>query len=224
MSELPSTTRSALLAGATGLVGRELLRAMSAGGSYASVCVLVRKPAPELSQLPQVQTLQVDFESLPASLPAVDDVFIALGTTIKVAGSQQAFRRVDHDYVVDVARAALASGAKRLGLVSALGASEASRVFYNRVKGETERDVAALGYDCVVIARPSLLLGDRDALGQHARAGENWAKRLLGPLSALVPAQFRPVQAAAVADALLSGVRSASTKLDIIESRDMHRR
>lgn len=219
-----TSPRSALLAGATGLVGRELLRALCAEAAYGSVCVLVRRPTPELEAMPKVHSLLVDYEALPAPLPPVDDVFIALGTTIKVAGSQEAFRRVDHDYVVNVARAARASGGTRLGLVSALGADRASRVFYNRIKGETEHDVRALGYAHVAFARPSLLLGDRESLGQHSRAAENWAKRLLGPLSALVPAQYRPVQAADVADALLDAVQRAQTPVTIVESRDMHRR
>src|SRR5688500_8531489 len=122
--------RTALLAGATGLVGRELLRQMVEAPHYTRLHVLVRRPVPELAGLDKVEAHQVDFDALPA-LPTVDNVLIALGTTIKAAGSQAAFRRVDYDYVVGVARAARASGAKRLGLVSALGADPKSRVFYN---------------------------------------------------------------------------------------------
>jgi len=104
--------------------------------------------------------------------PAVDDVFIALGTTIKVAGSREAFRAVDFDAVVAVARAARAAGATRLGVVSAMGADSRSPVFYNRVKGEMEDAVQGLGFETVVIARPSLLAGDRTALKQAPRPGE----------------------------------------------------
>src|SRR6185295_248901 len=130
--------------------------------------------------MPKLVMHVVSFDQL-SSLPAVDDVFIALGTTIKVAGSEAAFRRVDYDYVVAVARAARAAGARRLGIVSALGADAKARVFYNRVKGEMQLAVAELGYDSVVIAQPSLLVGDREALGQPARGGEIWARRLLEP-------------------------------------------
>ena len=113
----------------------------------------------------------VDFEALQPLAP-VDEVYLALGTTIKVAGSQAAFRAVDLDANVAVARAARDAGARRLGLVSAKGADAGSRVFYSRVKGETEDAVAALGFDAVVIARPSLLVGDRESLGQPSRLGE----------------------------------------------------
>jgi uncharacterized protein YbjT (DUF2867 family) len=149
---------------------------------------------------------------------------VALATTIKVAGSEQAFRRIDYDYVLGVARAGRAAGAERLGIVSALGADPASRVFYNRVKGEMERDVLSLGYASIVIAQPSLLLGDRESLGQAARAGEAWAKRLLGPISKLIPPQVRPVQAADVARSLIHGVLEGAAGVTRIASREMHRR
>lgn len=218
-----SGTRSALLAGATGLVGRELARQIAQHQAYSVLHLLLRRPARELEQLPKVRPLLVDFEALPA-LPTVDDVYIALGTTIKVAGSPAAFRRVDYDYVMNVAQAARAAGAVTLGLVSAMGADASSRVFYNRVKGELERDVISLGYASVVIAQPSLLLGDREALGQAPRVGEQIAKSLLRPISKLIPAQVRPVAAADVARTLVSGVLGAARGVTKIASRDMHRR
>ncbi|MEO8924455.1 MAG: NAD(P)H-binding protein, partial [Caldimonas sp.] len=155
--------RRALLAGATGLVGRALLPLLLRG--HASLEVLARRSV-DLGAEPRLHLHVVDFASLPTPLPSVDDVFIALGTTIRVAGSQAAFRSVDFDAVVAVARAARAAGATRLAIVSALGADPASGVFYNRVKGDMEAAVALLGYDSVTLARPSLLLGDRAALGQ----------------------------------------------------------
>jgi uncharacterized protein YbjT (DUF2867 family) len=215
--------RTALLAGATGLVGRELLLQLGNSDSYASVNLLLRRPAPELQGMAKARSLLVDFAALP-TLPAVDDAYIALGTTIKVAGSKQAFRRVDYDFVLNVARAAHEAGATRLGIVSALGADASSRVFYNRVKGELERDVSTLGYMSVVIAQPSLLLGDREAIGQPSRAGERIARQLLGPISRLIPAQVRPVAAADVARALLDAVLGAAPGVTKISSGDMHRR
>jgi uncharacterized protein YbjT (DUF2867 family) len=161
--------RRALLAGATGLVGRALLALLLDSPRYRRVQVLLRREAPELAAHRKLTVAVVDFAALP-SVPPADDVFIALGTTIKAAGSQQAFRRVDFDAVVGTARAGRAAGAKRLLVVSALGADAASSVFYNRVKGEMEQAVGALGYDSVVIARPSLLLGDRASVGAAAAA------------------------------------------------------
>lgn len=209
-------SRSALIAGSTGLVGRELLQLAGQGSEYALLHALVRRPS-ALSHA-KVSEHVVSFDELPV-LPRVDDVFIALGTTIEQAGSQEAFRRVDHDYVLGVARAALAAGATRLGVVSAVGADPTSRIFYNRVKGEMERDVSELGYRTIVIAQPSLLLGDREALGQAPRAGERWARRLLGPISGVFPASYRPVPARTVASALLRAVREGQPGVRRLPSR-----
>ncbi len=211
----------ALLAGATGLVGRELAAGLALNAEYDAVHVLVRREVSELTSVPKFVLHVVSFDALPA-LPAADDVYIALGTTIKVAGSQEAFRRVDHDYVVAVARAARSGGARRLGVVSALGADAKSRIFYNRVKGEMEAAVSELGYDSVVIAHPSLLLGDREALGQPARSGEVWSRRLFEPMSGLVPAKVRPVRASAVAAALIRAVQAAPPGVSFLENRAMH--
>jgi uncharacterized protein YbjT (DUF2867 family) len=212
--------KRALLAGATGLVGRELLEQLVASSDYGAVHVLVRRAAPALPPSSKLVTHVVSFDDLRA-LPTTDDVFVALGTTIKVAGSQEAFRRVDHDYVLAVARAGRLAGARRLGIVSALGAAVKSRVFYNRVKGEMQLAVAELGYDSVVIAQPSLLVGNREALGQPPRAGEVWARRLVEPLSALLPARVRPVRAGAVASALLRAVLTAPPGVSFVENSAM---
>jgi uncharacterized protein YbjT (DUF2867 family) len=202
MSAAPSPPRTALLAGATGLVGHALLERLLVDPACGRVTVLARKAPPDRHADPKLDWRQVDFSRLPVPFPAVDDVYIALGTTIRAAGSEAAFRRVDFDAVVDVARAAHAAGATRLGVVSALGADAGSRVFYNRVKGETEAALAALGYETLVIARPSLLTGDRTALGQPERRGERFALRLLSPVLKIVPAGMRPIAAAQVAAAL----------------------
>lgn len=214
-------SRSALLVGSTGLVGRELALAIAKSDAYGQLHLLVRRPDAALASQPKVTLHVVDFDALPA-LPRVDDVYIALGTTIKQAGSQEAFRRVDHDYVMNAASAALAAGAQRLGIVSAVGADAGSRVFYNRVKGEMERAVRELGYASVVIARPSLLLGDRRALGQPARKGEVWAERLLEPISPLIPASYRPVRARDVAAALLRALLSAAPGVRLLAASELH--
>ena len=205
------------------MVGRELVRLLGADQRYGVVHVLLRRPAPELEQDAKLRTVRVDFAALPA-LPRVDDVYVALGTTIKAAGSPEAFRRVDHDHVLAVARAARAAGATRLGVVSAHGADAASRVFYSRVKGEVERAVSVLGYERVVLARPSLLLGDRAALGQATRRGEAWAQKLLSPVLGLVPLQVRPVESSDVARSLIDAVLQQTSGVTVIASRDMHRR
>jgi len=215
-----SSDRRALLAGATGLVGRALLPLLLR--DHAAVEVLARR-AVDLGSDVRLHLHVVDFANLANALPDVDDVYIALGTTIKVAGSQAAFRAVDLDAVVAVARAGRKAGATRLAVVSALGAAATSSVFYNRIKGEMETSVGALGYDSVTIAQPSLLLGDRAALGQPVRRFEALAMRLSGPVMGLVPRTVRPILAADVAAALVAAVRAGTPGVRILSSAQMQR-
>jgi uncharacterized protein YbjT (DUF2867 family) len=224
VDDVIATPRIALLAGATGLVGRALLSMLLASKQYRSVHVLLRRAPPNIEVNAKLNVHQVDFARLPADFPRADDVFIALGTTIKVAGSKAAFRQVDFDFVVNTARAARAAGATRLAVVSALGADATSRVFYNRVKGEMQDAIAELGYEAVVIAQPSLLLGDRAALGQPARSGEVWATRLLVPLGWIVPKGIRPIPASAVASALLAAILDAKRGVRLLKSKAMQAR
>jgi uncharacterized protein YbjT (DUF2867 family) len=219
-SKKRENTRAALLAGASGLVGRALLALLLESPAYGQVHALLRRQVFDLPAHRKLRATVVDFDRLPA-LPPVDDVFIALGTTIKAAGSRQAFRRVDFDAVVNSARAARSAGARRLMVVSALGADPESRVFYNRVKGEMEQAVAALGYESVLIARPSLLLGDRAALGQPTRAGEAWAARVLRPVLGWVPRGVRPIDAERVARALLDGALNARPGVTVLGSGEL---
>ncbi len=180
----------------------------------------MRRSVPDFPPHPKLEIHLVDYEHLPV-LPAIDDVFIALGTTIKVAGSQAAFRQVDFDAVLRAARAGRVAGARRAVVVSALGADPASRVFYNRVKGEMQRAVAALGYETVVFAQPSLLAGDRAALGQPVRAGEEWAMRVLRPVMRWVPRGVRPVHAIDVARAMVSAALHAPPGVTVLRSAQM---
>ena len=206
-----SATRNALVAGATGLVGREILRGLAADDSVARIHALVRRPLG--FDHPKVSEHVVDFTALPA-LPPVEEVYLALGTTIKVAGSQAAFRAVDFDANLAVAKAAKAAGARRAGLVSAMGSDAGSSVFYSRVKGELEQALAGLGYEGIVIARPSMLAGDRESLGQPARGGEVLALKISRSLRMLIPANYRSIQAEHVAKALLDNVpRATGTKV-----------
>jgi uncharacterized protein YbjT (DUF2867 family) len=216
-----TTSRTALLTGATGLVGDALLSLLVASEHYRRVHVLLRRTSPHIEASAKLEIHQVDFARLPAALPTVDDVFIALGTTIKIAGSEAAFRQVDFDLVVNIARAALAAGATRLAVVSALGADPTSRIFYNRVKGEMEIAVLQLGYESVVIAQPSMLLGDRAVLGQRPRSAEIWAARLAAPLGWIIPKSVRPIPARAVASALLATMLDAKPGVRVLKSGDM---
>lgn len=201
--------RTALIAGATGLVGREILKGLLADDSVDAIHALVRRPLN--MQHAKLTSHVVDFAALPP-LPPADEAYLALGTTIKVAGSQAAFRAVDFDANLATARAALAAGARRVGLVSAMGADAHSRIFYNRVKGELEDALAALGFEGLVIARPSFLAGDREALGQPLRNGEKIALTLSTLLRPIIPANYRSISAVDVARALRSRVPLAKAR------------
>ena len=208
--------RSVLLLGATGLVGREVLLLLLADATVQRVIVVARRTTglshPKLHEY--VFPL-AEMEQHPEAF-AVDQVVCALGTTIRQAGSQERFRVVDHDLPLRAARLALAHGARHYLLVSSAGANPKSRIFYSRVKGELERDLLALGYRSVTIARPSILAGVRG----EQRRGEQFALRL----GWLLPASLKPIDARAVARALVNAAREDQPGTCILDSRNMRER
>ena len=194
--------RTALLLGATGLVGSELLTLLLADTEYRQVTVLVRRNLPQTH--PKLVQRVVDFKDLPKAADAykVDDVFCCLGTTIKKAGSQEAFRVVDYTYPLESAKLAARQGAGQYLLITALGANAKSSVFYNRVKGEVEEAIGKLPLKSLHIFRPSLLLGNR----QESRTGEKIAIAVMKPLGFLLAGplkKYRGIQARTVAQAML---------------------
>ena len=211
---------SVLVAGATGLVGRQLLAQLLADRHTGTVHALVRRDVLDLPASDRLLRHRIDLTRTLA-LPAADVAYIALGATIKVAGSQAAFATNDRDAVVAIARAARQAGVTRLAVVSALGADAQSTIFYNRVKGEMEAGVAALGFKRLVIARPSLLAGRRDLLGQPLRVGEKIALTLLAPIDRLLPMRLRPIDAAVVARAMRRALRADGPAVQIVESAEL---
>lgn len=207
------TGRTVIIAGATGLVGREILVKLLADPTVVAVHSLGRRPLAIAH--PKLTAHRVDFAALPL-LPPADEVYLALGTTIKVAGSQAAFRAVDLHANLAVATAALAAGVKKVGLVSAMGADARSKVFYSRVKGELENALAQMPFDGVTIARPSMLVGNRKVLGQPVRRGEVWASAVGKVLGFLIPANYKPIKAVTVAKALLRTVPSGTGTLVLL--------
>jgi uncharacterized protein YbjT (DUF2867 family) len=205
----------ALVAGATGLVGQALVRQLAADSAWGEVRALVRRELPADLSSPTVVPITVDYTSLdpPPAWAAADHVFCALGTTIRQAGSQEAFRQVDLEFPVALARAALARGARHFLLVSAIGAAVESRVFYNRVKGEVEDAILGLGFRSVTIARPSLLLGHREV----TRRGEQIGKML----GFLAPPRWKPVDATSVARALVEAARRDLPGIRVLENREL---
>jgi len=206
---------TALLAGASGLVGRECLKLLAGDDGVTQVRVLARRPLPADGRARRVKELRTQFDDL-ADHPEwfkVDWVFCALGTTMKTAGSREAFRRVDFDYPLAIARAARDQGASQFLLVSAMGANPRSPIFYNQVKGELEAAVQELGFASLTVARPSLLLGDR----QEWRAGEEIAKRVAW----LFPSRSRPVHASQVALALVRAAHRGTRGARFLENREL---
>lgn len=193
---------TALLAGASGLVGRSLLDQLLLAPEYDRVVSLGRRKLDLVH--PKLEQVVVDFAALDQIVAGLraEDVFCCLGTTIRQAGTREKFRAVDHGAVLALAWAARRSGAQRFFFVSALGADPNSGVFYHRVKGETEEALQVLDFGTLAIFRPSLLLGARD----RPRMGE----RLLTPLFWLLDPvlvgslrKYRAIEAAVVARAMV---------------------
>ena len=214
----PTSMCVTLVAGATGLVGQAILKILLADQRYSAVHVVGRR-APSI-QHPKL-TVHISASLTDFSCPSIDDVFIALGTTIKVAGGRDAFKAIDGDAVVAIASKAKAAGATRLAVVSAMGASAQSAVFYNRVKGEMEAAVGQLGFETLVIARPSLLAGDRDALRQPKRLAEKLSLVAFKWLKPLIPANYRAIEASSVAEAMVSALQTSGKGRHVLLSGAM---
>ncbi len=206
-----------LLFGGTGLVGQQVLRLAMADPTIEEIVAPTRRPLATHSKL---LNPIIDFDSLPdANWWDADAAIRALGTTIRLAGTQQQFRRVDHDYVVAIASLARQRGTPAFALVSSLGANASSRQFYLRVKGETERDIAALEFPSLTIVRPSLLDGGPRP---DKRPGEGIALALSHFFEPIIPPRYRAISTVKVARALIASVKAAGAGTQIIESETLH--
>lgn len=202
-----------LLVGSTGLVGREVLALALAHPGIDEVVAPVRRVT---VAHPKLLAPVVDFDALPtdAAWWWVDAVICTLGTTMRVAGSREAFRRVDHDYPLAVAKLARSRQCPSFVLNSALGADPDSRFFYNRVKGELERDLGELGFDSLSLVRPGLIGGRRT---EH-RGGERAAMLVLGALGPVLPRAWRINPAERIAQALIESALSPTPGTHIVSS------
>lgn len=217
---MPDThPKTALLAGATGLVGGEVLRLLLESGDYAKVVAFVRRPT-QISH-PKLEQAIVDFDDLAPHAHHFQnaDVYCCLGTTIKIAKTREAFQNVDYHYPLRLAELAKQNGALQYLIITALGSDAKSSVFYNRVKGEIEAALHALDLPALRIFRPSLLLGDR----KEFRLGEKMASYLsfaiVGPLK-----KYRPIHARTVARAMLHvAAQDTTAGTRIYESNEMEK-
>ena len=205
-----------LLLGATGLVGSHVLDMALADPRVTAVTAPTRRPLPSR---PGLSAPTVDFDALlqDPSIWTADAVICALGTTLKTVGSRERFYQVDHDYPVEIARIAKAHGARTFVLNSAMGADVKSLFFYSRVKGKTERDVIALGFERTVLVRPGLIKGPRP----EPRPMEQGAGRVLATLKPILPASMRANPAAAIARAMLEAAVSTAPGVTIVPSQDL---
>jgi len=212
--------RNALIVGASGLVGNSLLHQLLSDDQYDKVLIITRKPL-DIRHNKLFQQ-QLDFnktEEWKTDFP-VDDVFCSLGTTIKTAGSQDAFYKVDYTYVVNLGKWCASNGVKRFLIVSAMGANPKSGIFYNRVKGEMETAVSQLDISQIQIFRPSLLMGNRS----EKRGGEKIAQLVMGGLSFLFVGpllKYKGIHADVVAKAMIKAAKEDRQGFTVFESGEM---
>ncbi|MDX2191538.1 MAG: NAD(P)H-binding protein [Bacteroidota bacterium] len=209
--------KSAIIAGASGLVGKQLMYKLLENQNYSKIYVLVRK---EMSlDHPKLEQIIVNYDALyEAGInKQIDDAYCCLGTTMKKAGSKEAFYKVDYTYVVNFARYSQSKGVKNFALVSAIDSDKNSKIYYSKVKGETEEKLKVFRFDHLVIARPSFLLGDREEF----RLGEKLALAasvVVTPLLFGKWKRYKPVHCTKVAEALINQMLSDKKGTSIIES------
>lgn len=206
-----------LILGATGQVGRQLLRLALAHAAITGVTAPTRRPLPTH---PKLRNPIVDFRQLPdAPWWAADAAACAFGTTMRQAGSREAFREVDHDHVVAAARRTRAAGTPTFLLVSAMGANTRSRSFYLQVKGQTEADLTALGFTSLTMLRPGLM--DPGAERHDSRPAESLALRVMRVANPLLPRRYRTVGTAEVAAVMLARAIAPAPGTRVMESEEL---
>ncbi|MDN5216589.1 NAD-dependent epimerase/dehydratase family protein [Fulvivirgaceae bacterium BMA12] len=212
--------KTALIAGATGLIGSHLLKILSTDSYYREIIVITRKKLTGMYS-DKVKNLIIDFDNLNAvSFSKIDDVYCCLGTTMKAAGSREAFYKVDFTYPVTLAKMAADSGARKYLVVTAMGADKNSRFYYNRVKGAVEEALKEIGFSALFILQPSLLLGART----ESRPGERFAQLLARSLSFLFFGPFKKykaIEGIKVAQALALLGKTGSPGVKVVTSNEI---
>lgn len=206
--------RTALVVGATGLIGNLVVDELLASDKYARVKVLVRGSLTKTHT--KLNTIVFDFDNPNASLVSADDVYCCLGTTMKKAGSKDAFYKVDCAYPYEIAKMAHTNGTKRFAIVTAMGADKDSTIYYNRVKGEVEDLLKKIGFEALLIFRPSLLLGTRP----DKRTGEQIGEKLMKFFEPVIPKKYRAIEARKVAGAMVV-IMTSSVKGNIVYESDI---
>lgn len=212
---MTTASRTVLVIGSTGLVGRECVRLLLADDTVSRVVALVRAPTQIFGSSSKLDMQPVDFDRLSSytDLFAVDQIICAIGTTLRKTPDRDVYRSIDYGYPLTAAKLGKDAGTHHYLVVTALGADSRSRVFYNRLKGEVEDDLTALRFRSLTIARPSVLIGERS----EARRSEKIAWKL----SAITPRKYKPVTAANVSRALVNAAREDRPGKRIITNAEM---
>lgn len=211
--------RTAIVAGASGLIGKELVQELIKSDQYRLIYIISRKKSRLVNE--KIRELVIDFETISQLKfdEPIDDVFCTLGTTMKQAGSREDFKKVDYEYIVALANLGKRTGASKFLVISAMGANPKSSVFYNQVKGMTEEALKSAGFKQLVILRPSLLLGDR----QEMRIAERWSGFFMKALSFLIPDNYKAIQVEKVAHSMLKMALNSTETVSIVKSGEMFR-
>lgn len=209
--------RTAIVAGASGLIGKELVKKLINSDQYRLIYTISRKKSGLVHE--KIKELVIDFENISQLSfdEPIDDVFCTLGTTMKQAGSRENFKRVDYKYVVALANLGKQVGASKFLVISAMGANPTSTIFYNQVKGMTEEALKNIGFNHLVILQPSLLLGERPEF----RFAEKLSGFFMKTLNFLIPDNYKAIQAEKVAGSMLKMALKSTGKISIIKSGEM---
>jgi len=211
--------KTAIVAGASGLIGKELIQKLISSDQYRRIYVLSRKKSGLVNE--KIEELVIDFEKINQLKfdEPVDDVFCTLGTTMKQAGSRDNFKKVDFEYVVALANLGKQAGASKFLVISAMGADSKSAVFYNKVKGMTEEALIKIGFKQLVIFRPSLLLGKRS----EVRFAERLSGAFMKTFNFIIPDNYKAIEAEKVAGSMLKMAINSTEAVLIVKSGEMQR-
>lgn len=209
--------KTAIIAGASGLIGKELLQKLINLDQYHLIYVISRRSAGLTDK--KIREVVIEFENISQLTfeEPVDDVFCTLGSTIKKAGSRENFKKVDYEYVVSLANLGKKSGATKFIVVSAMGANQKSTVFYNQIKGMTEETLKNIGFKELIILQPSLLLGKRSEF----RLAEKIATIFMKTLNILIPDNYKAVSAEKVARCMVKMALRTNDPVSIIKSGEI---
>jgi uncharacterized protein YbjT (DUF2867 family) len=211
--------QTAVVIGSTGLVGSHLLEQLLSDDAFETVKILVRKPIniqhPKLQQ--QIVNFN-DYADYQSKLGTGNCIFCCIGTTnANVKGDKAEYRKIDFDIPVNAARFGKEAGFEQFLIVTAQSANSNSRIFYNRLKGEVEEVITTFGFSCLHIFRPSFILGNR----KEQRGGEGFFKQLFKTISFMLPSSWKPIEASAIAAAMINAVKSGKQGMNLYYYKEM---